>query len=64
MFLAIDDLKVGGKYKVKLKEILLSVSLPCMPLPNIMINKNCYSMHAFRHDIRDNIEYLIDTIEI
>ncbi|KEI13667.1 hypothetical protein Z959_07040 [Clostridium novyi B str. ATCC 27606] len=63
-FLAIDDLKVGGKYKVKLKEILLSVSLPCMPLPNIMINKNCYSMHAFRHDIRDNIEYLIDTIEI
>ncbi|EES91172.1 hypothetical protein FDJ70_08725 [Clostridium botulinum] len=63
-FLAIHDLKVGDEYKVKLKEILLSISLPCMPLPNIIINKNCYSMHAFRHDIKDNIEYLIETIKI
>ncbi|KEI06855.1 hypothetical protein [Clostridium botulinum] len=62
-FLSIDDLKVDDEYKVKLKEILISISLPCIPSPNIMINKICYSMHAFRHDIRDNIEYLIEVVK-
>ena len=62
-FISIEDLKVKETKKEKLKEILISITLPCMPIPNIMIDENYYSMHAFRHDVKDNIEYLIKVVK-
>ncbi|WP_085829424.1 hypothetical protein [Clostridium massiliodielmoense] len=58
-FISIEDLKIKEIQKEKLKKVLISIILPCMPIPSVMINEKYYSMHAFRHDVKDNIEYLV-----